>query len=730
MTTSQEFHALVAADFQTITKLDKSRVLVAAVTGDALWKAYLAAFPEGTNPIFKTKTEHDCSTCRNFIRHAGNVVGVSPTGTLSTVWDTAARVAPAPYNLVAEALRMRVIEAGIKDLFRVGPKENEFGSKQTRSLDTSVEHTKYSAPPVLTWHHLHTGPMPKALQSTTPDAEKGNHRTTVQVFERGLTELKPSAVTAVLDLIEANALYRGAEFREALLAFQKAQTRYIQLSTTAADDTALTAGLLAREVFVWTEAVGPASRFRNTAMGTLVIALSEGEELEKAVGAFERMVAPTNYKRPTALVTPGMVKKAMETITELGLEPSLERRFARFSDISVGDVLWVDNASKSKLKGGLMDTLLAATAPALVDASKAEDIGMERFITEVLPEATSVEAMFTGRHTGNLVTLTAPVHPEPKQLFKWNTDFAWAYAGGITDSIAERVKRAGGKVEGAALRVSLSWVNHDDLDLHVLEPGAGGMQNRIYFGAKRGQTGGELDVDMNAHSVVRNAVENIVWMRPPTRDGVYDVVVNNFNQRQKTDVGFEVEVECAGKVTNFAYNKTVRDKSNINVVKLSVKGGLVERMEVVDEGISTSAVSRNKWGIDTEKFVKVTTVTRSPNHWGDNATGNKHTIFVLDGCACDEPVRGIFNEFLHSRLEEHRKVFELIGEKTKCPAVPADQQLSGLGFSSTKPDAVLLRVQQGKRQRLYNVLVGSAEAESSASLTKPKAKPRKAVAIG
>jgi hypothetical protein len=95
----------------------------------------------------------------------------------------------------------------------------------------------------------------------------------------------------------------------------------------------------------------------------------------------------------------------------------------------------------------------------------------------------------------------------------------------------------------------------------------------------------------------------------------------------------------------------------------------------------------------------------SPNYWGDNAVGNKHTFFVLDGAKNDEATRGFYNEFLHPRLDAHRKVFEVIADKTKCQ--PTEGQLSGLGFSSTKKDSFIVRVQQGKSQRIFNINVGA-----------------------
>lgn len=684
------FAKIVAASFQAVA--GAQQVYVAGADDDALYLHYLKAFPAGTNPLYRKQTEHDCSCCRHFIRRAGNAVAVNDRGVVRTVWDEAAREAPYPYDVVAIRLRDAVLAAGISDLYRVGRNETSFGADVTRSLDEGVAHT---------WRHLHTGLIPEALRVASPDQVRGDYRTTVQVFKRGLEELAPSALDTVLALIEANGLYRGAEHKAAVVQFTAAQCAFVSLDRNA------------QAVFAWTNATGPASRFRNTVIGTLAQDLSEGVDVERAVASFEAKVAPTNYKRTSAVITPAMVKKAMETIEALGLEPALERRFATIADVSVNDVLWVDGSVRPAMKGGLAGALMQAATTAnprstKSDEERAEDIGLEAFVEQVLPAATSVEVLLKGEHLGNLMSLTAPVHPEPTRLFRWDNDFAWSYGGNVADSIAERVKKAGGKVEGTALRVSLSWFNYDDLDLHVHEPpgrGARSLQEHIYYHNKRGWTGGVLDVDMNAGGGhTREAVENVVWM-DKMASGAYRVVVNNFQQRENSDVGFVVEVECGGELKHFSYNKTVRHKQDVPVVTLHMKEGAIDRVEIGDPAITASNIAVTKWGLTTEQYVRVDAVTLSPNHWGSNAVGNKHTFFILRGCACDEPMRGIYNEFLHPRLEQHRKVFEVIGDKTKCR--PTEGQLSGLGFSSTKKVSFLARVQQGKRQRVFNIHVGS-----------------------
>lgn len=692
MTLFVTFARMVADSFQDL--VHNNAIFVADLDGDELWSTYLASFPEGTDPIFKTRTEHDCSCCKQFIRRAGCVVAISG-GKVRTVWDHASERAPEHFSIVASALQKAVSSVGVRDIFRVGKNEVQFGAQQTRSLDEETQKA-------LTWNHFYTGEIPRSFRADLPDTDRGNYRTTVQVFERGLVELTPDAVSTVLSLIENNNLYRGEEHKHAVVEFQKMQRNFLAIEPRGN----------ARSLFVWSNAGSPASRFRNTVIGTLVQELSEGKELEQAVSSFETKVAPQNYKRTTALITPAMVKKAMETIEVLGLEQALERRFAVISDVSVNDVKWVDGAARPLMKGGSIGEVLMkhakATKSHTKDEERAEDISLEDFMTRVLPEAQGLELFFTGRHLGNLMALTAPVHPEPKQLFRWNNDFAWSYGGNVADSIRERVKKAGGKVDGAILRVSLSWFNYDDLDLHIHEPlgrGVRSMWDHIFYGNKRGASGGILDVDMNAGGgTTREPVENVVWAnRPP--DGPYRVVVNNYSHRETSNPGFVIEVESEGKLTHYSYNKQVRNRQDIAVVTLYMKNGIIDRIEPGDPGITSANISQEKWGLTTEQYVKVNTVMLSPNYWGGNAMGNKHTFFVLEGAKSDEDMRGFYNEFLHPRLEEHRKVFEVIGDKTKCR--PTDGHLAGLGFSSTKKDTFLVRAQQGKKQRIFNIHVGT-----------------------
>ena len=56
------FKQAVAKQFDMMAKHD---LFTTKVEKDDVWATYLGAFPEGSNPIYKTRTEHDCTCCKH-----------------------------------------------------------------------------------------------------------------------------------------------------------------------------------------------------------------------------------------------------------------------------------------------------------------------------------------------------------------------------------------------------------------------------------------------------------------------------------------------------------------------------------------------------------------------------------------------------------------------------------------------------------------------------------------
>mmetsp|Transcript_62135 Transcript_62135/g.189725 ORF Transcript_62135/g.189725 Transcript_62135/m.189725 type:complete len:422 (-) Transcript_62135:102-1367(-) len=109
------------------------------------------------------------------------------------------------------------------------------------------------------------------------------------------------------------------------------------------------------------------------------------------------------------------------------------------------------------------------------------------------------------------------------------------------DEIDRRLLREGGQT--GDVQISLMWKTTDDLDLHVIPPSG----ERIFYENRSSRCGGKLDVDMNAHTVSEEPVENVFWPLGCAPDGTFSVSVNLYTRRTQTPlIDFLVVVRKSG----------------------------------------------------------------------------------------------------------------------------------------------------------------------------------------
>lgn len=680
--TTMEFKQFKKLQQEHISKIIKNQthVFTTDVDKDVLWNLYLDSFPPGTNEIFRERREYDCSCCKQFVRAFGNVVVINENKVI-TIWDFDTR--SPKYQPVVDALSEYVRSKPANDVFVT--KESKFGT------DSNAELLDDGA--VRTWEHFFFR-LPPNLVTRSSKSEAsimGEFRDVKNVFKRSLEEISRDSIETILDLISQKSLYKGEEWEGVLKKFLTLHKEYSKISKSYKNN------------YCWAKSIevgASIGKIKNHSIGVLLTDISEGMDLDQAVKRYEAIVAPTNYKRPKAIFTKKMIEDAEKALAELGLLDSLGRRFATIDDITVNNILFANKDSMKRMKGSVFAELKDEVAVNPKKFDKVDEVSIETFINDILPRCTKVEALFDNSHVGNLVSLIAPEDMNSKTMFKWNNNFSWAYNGNITDSMKERVKAAGGKVDGV-FRFSIQWNenndNQNDLDAHVVEPKS---RNHIYYGVRgfRHPSTGMLDVDIiNPGNKI--AVENISYLSlDKMPEGIYHFYVNCYNNRSGRN-GFRAEIEFNGQIFSYDYPKNMRTNENVTVAKVEVnrKTGFK-----IIESMPSSVSSREVWGLKTNQFHPVAVLMYSPNYWDlQTGIGNRHYFFMLNKCINGDAPNGFFNEFLKEDLNKHKRVFEALGSKMKVEA--SENQLSGLGFSSTQRNSLVVKV-EGYVARMLKII--------------------------
>lgn len=679
---------------------DGAQLFVVNVDKDEMWETYLNSFTDEQNPIFRVRREYDCSCCRHFIKQIGNVVTIRD-GVIGTIWDILELDSDPDYGTMldnmAEYVRQRAITSGIDNVFL--SKEAKIGTPRNYwdilGLDGVLRSYRFDH------FYLELPERYVIKDANARNAKLNEYKTGMEVFERALREIDMDALDTVIGLCESNTLYQGETYYKMVEAFRDYKVKYLE---------ALEHGISSKR-FAWENSVKAGfdvCRIRNRAIGTLLVDLSEGMDIEEAVRRYEVVTAPTNYRRPKPIFTKKMLEDAKKTITELGYLDSLPRRFAKLDDISVNDVLFADRDAAERMKDSenVFDILSSMTTSKSDGKAQNFDnvpnVTPDTFLNDILPTARNIEVYVGNEHANNFVSLIAPKNANAKSMFKWGNGFSWAYAGNLTDSdMKQRVKAAGGKVDGD-LRFSIQW-NEDgrdncDLDAHCMESNGEEIYFRTYRAPSFSKNGGQLDVDIiNPNCNI--AVENITFAdRKKMKPGWYVFYVHQYNGSARN--GFRAEIEYDGEIFKYDYNKSMKPNDIIIVARVYLdRNGAF----TTEHHIPSDRTSRTIWNVPTNQFIPVSVVCHSPNHWStcDKPTGHNHLMFMLKGCVSDETPNGMFNEYLVSDLYDHRRVMEALSGQMRVEN--SDDQLSGLGFALDRRAELVVKVTTDHDTKVYRI---------------------------
>lgn len=698
------FNKKVQEKFVQMSKTGK--LFRVELTGQQVWDLYLKSFAKENDPIFRdpNSTSHNCNHCKNFIRRYGNIVSVNERYGIETMFDVDADI---EFKDTAKALSAEIKSSKITEVFfetfnelnslpyescTKSSKEFQLGVASNPKRYTKEEAEKYGVvkpDEIRTFNHLHLM-LDKAfvdMSGSSVEALMGNHRDAKNVFQRAMETISLDTLQLVKDLINQGSLLDGATHLFKIEQIIPLKQEYDNLPTNQRDN------------WCWVKSFKlPFAKFKNELIGVLCSELSEGEELNKACQSWNKRVDPANYMKVTAPITKKQIEEAKKFVEENGYVESFDRRFATIDDIKVSEILH-SNVGKGDIKSvSIFDGVKStSTRHKRNEFEGVEEVPIDKFMKDILPTCSSVEAFFGNNHQGNLVSLTtASKNGESKPIFKWSNNYSWTFNGNLAgkSQIKEAVKLEGGKIDGV-LRFSIIW-NEDgkdilDFDAHALEPN----KTEIYYGSFKGHPttmSGMLDIDMIRP--YKMGVENIVWSnRSKMKEGVYKLWIRNFDNG--FNKGFKAEIEFDGETYAYEYNKTVT--GDIHVAEVTLNDGQFSIKHLIPE---SAVSSKEVYGLETNQFHKVNLMCLSPNHWGENNVGNKHYFFMLEGCKSPVSIRSFHNENLLPDLAQHRKVLEVLGATNMIE--PTDKQLSGLGFNATVRDELILKL-QGTHKRMIKV---------------------------
>jgi hypothetical protein len=713
----KEFNTHIQNQFKRMCETGK--LFKSNISGQTVWDTYLNSFKKEDNKRFRDpeSSENNCNCCKNFIRRYGNILSVNiDNGTIESIFSNIDNVNEFTNSVKTcdKLLRNSKIEEVFFETYeeldknlnyqKVNKNLKEFrlGIEKNFKQYTKEEVEKFgvvNSEDVYTFNHFHMD-LPKQfvdISGKSIETIRGLYRDKKFVFKRAMEEIPLDTLLLVRDLILQGSLLDGnthLPILEKIIIYKEEWNLNLQ----------------DKDIFAWIESYSMhegIAKFKNHLIGVLCSELAEGKELNEAVLSWNKRVDPVNYHKAKAPITEAQKKLAEKFVIENGYLESFNRRLATMDDIKSSEILHknVDN-----IKGKTVTIFDSVKTPSgsgqhkRSEFDKIEEVSINKFMTDILPNTTNIEVFLENRFENNLVNLTTSNESNVKQIFKWDNPFSYTFNGNLAgkSQIKQKVKSAGGNIDGV-LRFSMIWNDIDgkdfsDLDAWCIQPDKQKIGYSTEFRKDRSgrfsSCDGQLDLD-NTNPAGQIAIENIYFKNiEGMLSGDYEFHVNQFSARHSQ--GFKAEIEFNNEIFTYEYNQPIPTDKKIKVAQVTLKNGEFTIKHLLPE----TNLSKELYQLQSGMFHKVNLVCLTPNHWGNNNIGNKHYLFMLQGCKNPNSVRGFHNEHLISDLLTHRKVLDILGNYAMIK--PTDNQLAGIGFNATVRDELIVRL-SGTHKRTLKI---------------------------
>lgn len=375
-------------------------VFTTNIDSDKLWNKYIGSYTE--------QQYHNCFACRHFLNRYAGLVVIDNDGTVrSALWSEEDVSANDP-ELLRSVSRMRkmVEDAKVTGVF--------YNEEAVLGQDTAGG-----------WRHLHLF-NPNIFKPFSRDSKGQNRKPSQEAAERqvdftntwrALREFSPTVVQSAINVLEANALYRG----EKVLGRAKwLADLHNSLSWATTEEQ--------RKNIVWLAVVAAPPGFarpRSSMIGTLLEDIAAGMSLKDIKARFDDKMDPSKYGRSQTAPTEQQVEIAEAAVEALGIAPAFERRYVdEFDVLESGSVLWqpatvvVEQPRRAGKKSGVFSDLAPAKDGTPGMELPAKTITWEKFARDVLPGAARIQ--YRVPITGRFGALTTAADQKAPPILQWD----------------------------------------------------------------------------------------------------------------------------------------------------------------------------------------------------------------------------------------------------------------------------------------------------------------------
>jgi hypothetical protein len=385
-----EFELLRASMQQHFSHVTTGGVPLFSTRTTNLFQVWLDAMPPELRQ-FKT-----CANCRKFIDAYGGLVSVNTEGQTSPLlWNP--NLVPEIYVEAVQQLASIVAQAPIDSVF-------------------VSDQATWGVPTTGHWRHLFVTPgsnlLFKPSQIKTIYQVLAEKQQDYEILTRGLAEFPLSIVRDAHSLLTTEALYRS----EKCIGVAKWLLDLHEQRQASPNQRI-------RENLIWLAVATAPPGFchiRSSMIGTLLEDIQAGLPFTQIKSKFDAKMDPLQYQRPTALPSDGNIAQAEKIFEQLKTAGSLERRFARLTDLQA---LWLPKASAAEPSGakqGIFGHLRQPqTAAAGQIAVPPIPMTWEKFSRTVLPTAETIEYFVPTSNQAYMGMVTAQ-NPEAPPIIQWD----------------------------------------------------------------------------------------------------------------------------------------------------------------------------------------------------------------------------------------------------------------------------------------------------------------------